>query len=328
MLNLTIFLENYWESQSDELEYVNYEAHFSEKAPCNIYIIGSRPRVVIDEKYLKQSTDEIELLFKVQEGFNFKEIYGKVKLHRPIKGEVKIESEFPHSTFSIKDDNGFFVDPSYPDQKFKAFYALRVSNANCDRSLFSDFKALYIGKSLKMDKTVSAAVRLKSHKKLQMVATKCTTKYVDKEIYFILCSFVGKVDLRAMDTEIKALGTTEKLIEKIRTDNKALNPDIKMITQVAEAALIDYFNTKEFNSDFIGSFGRPTHLYFKPVIASKIDTISVEIDLNNLGRIYSDTIAPHKHHGIEYKPKEKFARRVFNHNIDEDKANHSQYQKC
>lgn len=317
MLNLTIYLENYWESQSDELGYVNYETHFSEKAPCNIYIIGSRPRVVIDEKYLKQSTDEIELLFKVQEGFNFKEVYGKVKLQRQIKGEVLIESEFPHSTFRIKDDNGYFVDPSYSEQKFKAFYALRNSQVNGDKRIFTDFKALYIGKSLKMDKKVSAVVRLNSHKKLQMIATKFTTKYIDKEIYFLLCSFIGRVDLRAMDTEIQALGTVEKLLEKIRSDNNALNPDLKMVTQVAEAALIDYFNTKEFNTDFIGSFGRPNHLYYKPVIASKIDTISVEIDLNNLGRIYSDTIAPHKHHGIEYKPREKFARRVFNYDICE-----------
>ena len=93
MLSLRIYLKNYWETQNDELKFVNYEAHFTKTEPCNIYIVGSRPRVIIDTTYCKIVDDCIELIFKIQEGHNYRNIKGRLKLNRTTKGKVVLVQE-------------------------------------------------------------------------------------------------------------------------------------------------------------------------------------------------------------------------------------------
>ena len=166
-----------------------------------------------------------------------------------------------------------------------------------------------------MDKKISPAIRLKKHHHLQNILSRCTTKYVDKEIYIILCSFIGRVDLRATDKQLREVGNIQDIFTKITKDTTTLNSDTKFITNVSEASLIDYFNP-EFNSDFIGTFGRKNHSYYNQIIKAQIESISVEIDLNELCRTYSDIIEPHKHHGINYNPKEDFTRTNFHHDIE------------
>ncbi|WP_396196124.1 hypothetical protein [Flavobacterium sp.] len=315
MVDFKIFLENYFEAQDDELEFVNYSEHFID-APCNIYIIGCRPRVTIDKDYLVHNKNEIELLFKVQNEFNFIETKGKLPLEREVKGDLMLETNFPYSRFNIKDDLGYFFHGSEyqnkKDLKLKASYSLRVSNTDFDKTLINDFKALYIGQSIKMNKKLSPIKRLKSHSNFQRILSKCVSEYVDKEIYLILCSFVGKVGLSTVPEELLKVGDIGSYLRKLNSESNELTNDTKLITDIAEAALIDYFDTRNFNSDFIGSFGKKTHSYFKTLNESIVDKLVVEIDLNNLCRIYSDSIERKKHHGIAYNIKKDFQRDFFN----------------
>lgn len=316
MVNLKIYLENYFEAQDDELDFVNYSNHFKD-APCNIYIIGSRPRITVDKDYLvyNNSNNEIELLFKIQTGFNFLETKGKLILDREVKGSLSLETNFPNSRFNIKDDLGyFFHDTEYQskkDLKLKASYSLRVSKTDFDKNLINDFNTLYIGQSIKMNKNLSPVKRLKSHSNFQRVLSKCVSEYVDKEIYILLCSFVGKVDLIADADNLREVGNINDFLHKLSNESSILNSNTKLLTDIVEAALIDYFDTRNFNSDFIGSFGKKTHGYFKSLSSSIVDKLIVEIDLNNLCRIYSDSIEKKKHHGIIYDIKENFKRDFF-----------------
>lgn len=315
MVDLKIYLENYFEAQDDELEFVNYSNHFK-NSPCNIYIIGSRPRVTIDKDYLIHNNNEIELLFKVQNQFNFIETKGKLPLEREVKGNLILETTFPYSRFNIKDDLGYFFHgteyQNKKDLKLKASYALRFSKTDFDKNLINDFNALYIGQSIKMNKTLSPIKRLKSHSKLQRVLSKCVNEYVDKEIYIILCSFVGKIGINAKYGELLEVGDISSFILKINRESKELNDNTKLLTDIAEAALIDYFDTRDFNSDFIGSFGKKNHSYYNPLYKSSVDKLIIEIDLNKLCRIYSNSIERKKHHGIIYNIKEDFHRDFFN----------------
>jgi hypothetical protein len=319
MLHLRIYLENYFEAQDDELSFVDYEGHFK-NAPCNLYIIGCRPRVIIDPNYLLAKGDSVELLFKIQEDFNFKEAFGTLKLDRPIVGQLIIESDKPHSRFNLKDENGYFLHgteyQNKKDLELKANYALRNSETTFDKKIFTDFKTLYIGESLKMHKKISPVKRLQSHSKFQKILSRCTSKYIDKEIYVFLCSFIGKVDLRAVFENDNQMENRVELVTNAIKKASFFDTDTKLITSIAEASLIDYFNTNEFNSDFIGSFGQKNHNYYKAISNYEITSLSVEIDLNKIGRIYSDTVAPNWHHGIQYDISNNYERMVFNHNID------------
>lgn len=317
MLKLRLYLENYTETQDDEMTFTSYDSHFSESSPCNIYIVGSRPRVIIDNNFCEVENNHIKLLFKVQKGHDFQEIYGKIPLNRVPSGKIVIESNFPFSRFNLKDDSGYFFDKAdYPNNEevnLKASYALRVAEIDTENFYFSDLKALYIGKSLKQDKRISPVKRVKSHSRIQAVLNKCVAKYTDQEVYILLCSFVHKVDLIATSEELREIGNKTKITERIQKDLATLNANTELMTQISEAALIDYFNTKEFNCDFIGSFGRKTHFYYQPIIKSKLDYISLEIDTTKLSRIYTDSIEAKYFHSLKYFPKEQFKREINDH---------------
>lgn len=315
MLTLKIYLKKFWESQSDELEFVNYEKHFTNSEVCNIYIVGSRPRVIIDITYCEVVDNCVDLIYKIQDGHNYKTVKGRLPLNRTIKGKVILESEFPNSRFTLKDDVGYLFDEDDfikdSNLKIKAGYALRQSQVEEDISEYTNLNILYIGKSLKMDKTISPVERVKNHKKIQMILDKCNTTYIDKEIYIMLCAYVKKIDLISEIEDLLKIGDTNKILEKANKDLEALNATKELITQVGEAGLIDYFKP-EFNNDYIGSFGRNTHTYYKYINRANLNNIVIETDLRESGtKVYTKTISPKFHHGSEYNPKFNYERNDF-----------------
>lgn len=100
----------------------------------------------------------------------------------------------------------------------------------------------------------------------------------------------------------------KKILEELRKNIEDLNATKELTTKVTEAALIDYFDTKEFNVDFIGSFGKKTHSYYQAVEKSKFSSIIVETDLTNLCRTYSQTIEPKYRHIVKYFPKHNYLK--------------------
>lgn len=217
MLHYNIYLKNYWEAQEDEFRFVKYNKHFSEEEPCNIYLVGIRPRVIIDPNFFEIKGEFVSLKFKIQKEHDFNEVIGLLPLWRKVKGTVKIESEFPYSRFNVKDENGYFFDKQHSDFvnddeiAIKALYALRYSMHKTDIN-FNDLQILYIGKSLKMDKKISPVKRINNHEKIKKILFKCTQKYLDKEVYVILCSYVKKINLMALSEEFEEYKNSGKKI--------------------------------------------------------------------------------------------------------------------
>ncbi|PZR09992.1 MAG: hypothetical protein DI539_21495 [Flavobacterium psychrophilum] len=313
MLHYRIYLKNYWEAQEDEFSFVNYREHFSEDEPCNIYLVGIRPRVVIDPMYYELLEGAIKLKFRIQNKYSFTETFGTLPLNREVMGNLIIESEEPFSRFLIKDDIGYFAEDKFKEllKKNKAhgksFYTLRDSMHDCDFK-FNDLELVYIGKSHKMDKKISPVKRLSSHSKMQRILYSCTQKHFDKEVYIILCSFVKKIDLIAFPQSFKAYTTEDEMKSDLRNKLEILNANNLLTTQIAEASLIDYFDTKEYNKDFIGSFGSKKHTYYSNIINSEISTLSIELDLQDLCRVYSKSVEPMAYHKMAYFPKHNFKR--------------------
>lgn len=315
MLHLNISLKNYWETQEDEFKYVKYENHFSEDEPCNIYLVGIRPRVIIDTNYIKVVENNVELKFKIQNGYEFDDIRALLPLPRKVKGNLVIESNQPYSRFMIRDDDGYFtyVGDDIDTSKIsgiegKAMYTLRDAKFD-SRSNFNDLELLYIGKSLRMDKKISAVKRIKNHEKIKRILFNCTQKYFDKEVYIILCSFKEKINLMAPSQHFKDYaGDEKKLLDRLRKNVADLSATRELVTQITEAMLIDYFDTKEFNSDFIGSFGKKNHTYYPFIEKAQLSSVAVEVDLTELCRTYTKTIEPKFYHMVKYFPKDNYSR--------------------
>ncbi len=323
MLHYSVYLENYWEAQKDEFSFVDYEKHFSEEKPCNIYLIGIRPRVRINPNYIKVIDEElIELEFKIQKEDEFEIVIGKLPTNRKINGNVKIESDYPHSRFRLKDEDGYLLNDLYFGQKIddvniKSFYALRNCNDQGINKEYNNLDVLYIGKSLRMDKKVSPKIRLQVHHKLQKILERCNESYIDKEVYIILCSFVNKVNMIATTEELKKIGNGNAILDKLENDNSRLKNGISLLTTVSEAALIDYFNTREYNSTFIGSFGKNTHSYYGNIKDSNISRIVLEVDLSGLCRTFNSETPAKFYHKVDYFPSDGFRKEKEEKDFDE-----------
>lgn len=322
MLKYRVYLENYWEAQFDEFEHVDYTSHFTEDKPCNVYLVGVRPRVMVDPDSLEiTGKDEIKLTFVIQYGLReFDEKTVTIKTHRELNGNVQIISDKPHSRFQIVDEIGSILEDDEllknNSIEAKAFYVLRKHLSNPEEiAEINDFEVVYIGQSLKMDKSLSSIKRLKHHQKVQKVLEKCNSKYIYEEVYIILCSFVQKVSLIALGEEISADGGQEKL-SKALADSKKLENDKAFRTNVAEAALIDYFDTREFNHDFIGTFGRKTHKYYPKLIMSSISEVSLEVDFSKLCFVYSNEIERKCYHAVSYNPHDGFRKTILDSSLN------------
>jgi hypothetical protein len=313
MLHYNIFLKNFWESQEDEFAYVKYQEHFSTEEPCNIYLVGIRPRVVIDPSFFEIQEDTIKLKFLIQNKFSFEDAYVFLRLNRKIEGQFEIETSFPFSRFNFKDDKGYFYEIEQEGKlmrkgfKGKSFYALRNLLTEYDTRI-NDLELLYIGKSLKMDKSISPVKRLKNHSNVQRILQKCTQEYSDKEVYIILCSFVKKISLLTLSDKLGKFKNHDDMMGKLNKNFQDLKANNELTTQIAEAALIDHFDTKEFNKDFIGTFGNKSHTYYPNIKKSEISTVSVELDLTELCRVFSKSVKPSAYHIIKFFPKHDFKK--------------------
>lgn len=313
MLHYNIYLKNYWEAQEDELEYVNYNEHFSKDEPCNIYLIGIRPRVAIEPSFIEIQDDLVKLKFLIQDKFSFNEVYGSLRLNRELKGKLEIETSFPFSRFNLKDDNGYFFEDKKDENlmkkgfRGKTFYALRNSFTE-ETSNIDDLEILYIGKSIRMDLSIPVVKRIKSHNKMQKILNKCTQEYLDKEVYIILCSFVKKITLMTESDKLDRFSSHEDMMKKLGKNIHDLNANNELTTQIAEAALIDYFNTTEFNIDYIGKFGHKSHTYYPNLKKSEISTVSVELDLSTLCNVFSKSVKPQCYHVVKFFPKHDLKR--------------------
>ncbi|GAA0875189.1 hypothetical protein GCM10009118_15980 [Wandonia haliotis] len=316
MLKYRVYLENYWETQFDEFNYVDYSQHFTEDKPCNIYMVGIRPRVMIDPRSFEViNSTAIMLTFIIQ--YDLKEYDEKrieVKLPREISGTANLVSNKPYSRFQITDNKGdIFEDIELLGDSgihAKAFYVLRNNLSDEDEiAEINDLEVVYIGQSLKMDKTLSAMKRLGHHQKAQKVLERCNREFIYNEVYILLCSFIQKVDLITDSEELTKVDGQDKLFKAIE-ESKSLEDETKFRTDIAEASLIDYFDTKDFNSDFIGSFGRKTHKYYKKLILSSISEVTLEVDLTKLCYMYSQTINRKNYHSVSYAPHSNFQKTI------------------
>ena len=251
MLKYRVFLENYWEAQFDEFNSVDYTMHFTNDKPCNIYLVGIRPRVmIIPESFKVINKKVIKLTFAIQ--YDLREIEEKtleILLPRELVGKAILKSEKPYSRFQILDDIGaVFEQLEFTRDKSteaKAFYVLRNNLFDPDELReINDLEVVYIGQSLKMDKTISPTKRVISHKKIQQVLEKCNRKYIYEEVYILLCSFVQKVSLflDSHEVDLKNGQNNFELLQKDSQQFDEKSPQFR--TNVAEAALIDYFDTR------------------------------------------------------------------------------------
>lgn len=162
------------------------------------------------------------------------------------------------------------------------------------RPFFLDFEILYIGQSIRNSNKPVIDRLKKRHKTLKKILDSTNYNNPNKEIYFVLCSFV-------MDGTIKIKGdfNAEKgerqRLNDFMTGGLKLTP--KQETTLTEAALIKYFEPL-YNVHYKNSFPNRQNKSYNECY--KLDLNAVSVELNTELYFFSEKIKTNKFHIMSY----------------------------
>jgi len=256
---------------------------------CMIYLICSRPIVTINPESFtyKDAECKFDIEFRIggiKKTRNVKTPKGFIK---DLEGKVEV-SPYPHkSIYCFDKDGNLIVDTLI---------------SNCVHILkgiteeVSNHEVLYVGKG-----TADCAVdRLDGHSTLEKILADVLKNEPDKEVVILLYNFKMK---KSALTVPEVGNLAEIRGEEAKKHFQMIfnyKPGTDEQTKIAEALLIDYFKTSEYNSHFSKGISLKEKV-FQNVQKADFDAFLVELDNENIGylKIFSKKIEPNYfHHAI------------------------------
>lgn len=255
--------------------------------PCHIYMICRRPRISIDPTSFKVDGESVSLDFMVQ--IEDKELRIKsISTNEGGVSDLQIDSAYPHTRFMVRAGDG--------EKLVEMKAAVLAASLNLQEiRQFLDLEVLYVGQAYGQEGSRTAPDRLLSHATLQVIYSEAIAESPDKEIWLMLWSFSPML-IAATDGRWKAYQTSDeeddshcdKVFGEPMTEQQQIN--------FTEAAMIRYFQPP-FNKTFKSKFPSPAHATYAECYSLDLNSISVEMNTENmLSRIYSDAIPAKWHH--------------------------------
>lgn len=253
---------------------------------CTIYLICSRPIVTIVPKSFANNKDnfQFDITYRIGDTVhinNVKILKGSIE---EFGGKVEV-SKFPHNSifFYDKDDN----------------LIVEMLISNCIHLLeglppeISNHEVLYVGKG-----TADCAVdRLDGHSTLEKILADILRNEPNKETAILIYTFEMKksaVSILRIGEAAEIRGEEAKLhFAKILQ----YKPDIDEQAKIAEALLINYFSTSDYNSHFSKKLDLSAKI-FDNIRDADFDALVVELDNENIGflKLFSKRIQPNYFH--------------------------------
>lgn len=249
----------------------------------HIYIVGRRPRIVLDPNSVAFEESYITGTFRKQIQSGFEEI--------------------PFRTRNLLGTSDVVASCPYPGTEFEFLdrkSGAKISNGKCARLMgcmgpqhwhHLDLEVLYIGQSYGVDGARTATDRLLRHETLQGIYSEAIRRSPDQDIWLFLSEF-EQVILTTMDgTEEHCEMTTEQDDAHIA---EVLWNDITEQQKVnfTEAALIRYFQPK-YNAIYKETFPNPAHKTYSQCYDIDLNAVTVELPTEDLRfRFWSDVVEP------------------------------------
>jgi len=214
------------------------------KYPLHIYLICRTPNVRLDNSKTVITKEEIGLTFYTNIAGVKKEIPIKT-INIESQAIVKIESEYPYNIVKAFNKNGaeHSIAKSNLLLKYLAFHqGIYIEEFNLE--------VLYVGQAFGKNGSRITVDRLKTHEKAQRIYFDTQQKFPDYEVWFLALTFKpllitmfkpwGDVDPNLFETE---LSQQQKLEETPLSFDQQIT--------LTEAALIKYFNTYQYNKEYL-----------------------------------------------------------------------------
>lgn len=273
----------------DDVELVNQLRNF----PLHIYLICRTPIIKLDPEKTRITDHEISLTF-------YSELKGKRKDHiistinRSESLITNIESPFPYNMVYAYSPDGSVCSLSKTHLLLK--YLAYYQNQYLDEF---NLEVLYVGQAFGTDGSRITVDRLKTHEKAQRIYFDTQQKFPDHEVWFLALTFEpllmtmfkpwGNVDPKLFNKELEA----QQLLEE-----SPISFD-QQIT-VAEAALIKYFNTYEYNKEYL-NFPSPEHNSYDEIYLMDFNSAGFEVTSGSIhSKLFSKDRAPSFSHFESY----------------------------
>ncbi|HML72238.1 MAG TPA: hypothetical protein PKA78_12820 [Macellibacteroides fermentans] len=265
------------------------------KHPLHIYFICRTPKIFLDNSLTVIKRDTIDFVF-------YSNVKGKRKdypittVNNPLNPIGSIDCDYPYSIIKFYAPDGNWVG----EGKANLIYHSLCNQQNIIPQILN-MEVLYIGQAFGTDGKRITIDRLKTHEKSIAIYDTTQRYFPDYEIWFtsmsveptIMSSFMfppGSLSETDMD-DFKKNGLKCVYPEDI--------PEEEQIT-AAEAALIRYFDTKEYNKQFL-DFPKESKRFKK---CYELDLNSIGIQFNTFDsiamRFFSKSVSPSAIHAKTY----------------------------
>ncbi|MFT5618879.1 MAG: hypothetical protein ACI85I_002114 [Arenicella sp.] len=259
--------------------------YFNDEFPCHIYLIGRKPRVIIDKGTFIINEDSIQLKFKIQHEDSWAEL--PLKITNPFKptDSITLETVYPYNKFKIIVNGEVYLS---------AKPAVFLQTLPIKDREFLDFEVLYVGQSYGVEGSRTAPDRLVNHSTLQGIYSEAIMNNPDSEIWLALASFiqinVTMFDGRSSFTD-EEISKDEERYGKVfdKLNFYGINEQQKI--NFTEAALIKYF-APPYNKIYKESFPSPAHSTYSECYELDVNSVCIEMntfDSMNI-QFYSETV--------------------------------------
>jgi hypothetical protein len=241
----------------------------------HIYVIGSRPRIVVVPDAWEFRDDGFKAMFRVHQQGTYID-FPFESPHPPDAKLTRIESEWPHTTARLFSG----------EQQILAGKSALLATAVPELHEHLDLEVLYVGQSFGQSGEREAPERLQSHSTLQKILSEASRLNPDREVWLALFHFEETL-LASFDGRLgkdpAAVAADEGRIER------ALRTEVSEQQRInfTEAALIRFFEPR-YNKMFRTNFPDPTHKTYRECYDLDLNMVCAELETEDLHlRLYS-----------------------------------------
>ncbi|MCK9403921.1 MAG: hypothetical protein M0Q26_11025 [Chitinophagaceae bacterium] len=261
--------------------------------PLHIYLICKTPCIRLDNSKTKITDDKICLTFYTTIGGVRKDIpIETVNNKSYLIG--KIESEYPYNIVKAFKPDG--SEHSVAKTHLLLKYLAAQQNMYLDEF---DLEVLYVGQAFGKNGSRITVDRLKTHEKAQQIYFDTQQKFPDYEVWFLALTFEpllmtmfkpwGDVDPSLFEADLE---------KQQKLEETPLSFD-QQIT-IAEAALIRYFNTYQYNKEYL-NFPLPEHGSYDELYNLDFNSAGIEVTTESIyTKLWSKDAAPSFYHYRSY----------------------------
>lgn len=261
--------------------------------PLHIYLICKSPKILLDVDKISYFEDKISLNFYTnrqgeREDYIF-ECRDFVTNNNEAYDIKEIQCEYPYNFYRVLTDD---VDV-FSEGKTNLLMRSLVDYNRYEDSL--NLEVLYVGQAFGTDGNRITLDRLKTHEKAQKIFFDTQHRYPDEEVWFLSITF-DQSFTTVFDP--RTFYNPEQIGDDLINLNKVQTTEIPFDQQITilEACLIKYFNTIEYNKEYL-NFPTKNHKSYESIYELDFNSVSFSINTKPINaKLFSKSIDPQSVH--------------------------------